>query len=140
MRSDTGVSCVLKLGRRLTVAWIGVTQVTVARNQRIGGGSVRPVSTPRTRARWVRGALVGTTSALVTTGAHCAAGGGMPRGAALVIALLVCATVGALCASARSEVRWHQLLGTAAALAGAQLLGHVAVSYTHLTLPTTPYV
>jgi hypothetical protein len=52
----------------------------------------------------------------------------MPRGAALVIALLVCATVGALCASARSEVRWHQLLGTAAALAGAQLLGHVALA------------
>ncbi|UNB52997.1 hypothetical protein [Mycolicibacterium sp. YH-1] len=86
------------------------------------------MSTPKSRARWVRGALVGASSAVVTTGAHSAAGGGMPRGAALLIALLVCAAVGALCGCARFDGRASRPLSTAAALGAAQLLGHVSLA------------
>lgn len=93
-----------------------------------GRGSVLRVSTPKSRARWVRGALVGASSAVVTTGAHCAAGGGMPRGAALLVALLVCAAAGTLCGCARLQGRFGRLLGTAAALGVAQLLGHVSLA------------
>jgi hypothetical protein len=88
------------------------------------------VSTPKARARWVRGALVGASSAVITTGAHCAAGGGMPRGAALLIALLVCASVGTLCGITRFDGRVSRPLSTAAALGAAQLLGHVSLVVT----------
>jgi hypothetical protein len=60
----------------------------------------------------------------MTTGAHIAAGGGVPRGPALIVALLMCVTAGALVA----RVRCGGLTGytaIAAALAGAQLDGHV---------------
>lgn len=52
----------------------------------------------------------------------------MPRGAALLIALLVCAAVGALCGCARFDGRVSRPLGTAAALGIAQLLGHVSLA------------
>lgn len=84
------------------------------------------MDTPRTRARSVRGALVGVSSAAMTTGAHIAAGGGVPRGPALIVALLMCVTAGALVA----RVRCGGLTGytaIAAALAGAQLAGHVTL-------------
>jgi hypothetical protein len=89
------------------------------------------VSTPRSRARGVRGALVGAASAGTAVGAHAAAGGGVPHGPALAIALLMCATVGALFGTWRLEGRvtastaW---MATTAALCAAQLLGHLTLA------------
>ncbi|GJF10903.1 hypothetical protein NGTWS0302_06400 [Mycolicibacterium cyprinidarum] len=85
------------------------------------------MGTPKSRARWLRGALVGVTSAVVTVGAHGAAGGGIPSGGALIISLLLCAIVGTLVGCLRLEGRGARWLGTATALGAAQLLGHVAL-------------
>jgi len=52
----------------------------------------------------------------------------MPRGAALLIALLVCAAVGALCGCVRFDGRISRPLSTAGALSAAQLLGHVSLA------------
>ncbi|CAN3128260.1 hypothetical protein ACNUDN_10120 [Mycobacterium sp. smrl_JER01] len=86
--------------------------------------------TPKTRARRVRGALVGACSAALTLGAHAAAGGALPGGGALVLALLLCATVGALSAVVDVEGRTAQWAATTAALGIAQALGHVALTVT----------
>jgi hypothetical protein len=51
----------------------------------------------------------------------------MPRGAGLLIALLVCSLVGALCGCVRFDGRVTRPLSTAAALCAAQLLGHVSL-------------
>jgi hypothetical protein len=84
--------------------------------------------TPKTRARWARGALVGASSAMMTTGAHAAAGGGLPRGSALIAVLLVCATVGAMVAALRVEGRVARWLATSAALGAAQFVGHLVLA------------
>lgn len=86
--------------------------------------------TPRACARGVRGALIGLTSAALTSGAHVAAGGNIPRGAALVLTLLLCATVGALSSSLRIDGRVASWAATTSALGLAQLLGHVALTVT----------
>ncbi|WNG89457.1 hypothetical protein C6A87_010010 [Mycobacterium sp. ITM-2016-00317] len=86
--------------------------------------------TPKTRARRVRGVLVGASSAVMTVGAHVAAGGGLPHGAALVLALMLCATVAALLARVRVESRGARWLATTAALGAAQGLGHLALTVT----------
>lgn len=86
--------------------------------------------TPKTRARRVRGVLVGASSAVTTVGAHVAAGGGLPHGAALVLALMLCATVAALLARVRIESRGARWLATTAALGAAQGLGHLALTVT----------
>lgn len=78
------------------------------------------------RARRLRGALVGAASTLMTTGAHAAGGGGVPRGPALLIVLLICLTAGALAACARTD-HGTGYLTTASALGGAQLCGHLAL-------------
>ncbi len=91
------------------------------------GGKVRHVSTPKSRARWVRGALVGACSAVVTVGAHAAAGGAVPQGGRLVASMLVCAIVGAILAAAPLEGRRGRLLGVIGALAVAQSLGHLTL-------------
>ncbi|MGH3582402.1 MAG: hypothetical protein ACRDUX_31000 [Mycobacterium sp.] len=85
------------------------------------------MSTPRTRAGWLRGCLVGACSAVVTIAAHAAASGEMPQGAALIVALLVCATTGATAGSITLEGRRVRLVGVMLALGIAQLLGHVTL-------------
>lgn len=92
------------------------------------------MGTPKSRARWFRGALVGFTSAVMTISAHAAAGGGIPSGGGLVISLLACATVGTVIGGMRLEGRNARRLATATALCAAQLLGHavlVAVGHQH---------
>ncbi|MGQ9409287.1 hypothetical protein [Mycolicibacterium gilvum] len=100
------------------------------------------MNTPKMRARWARGALVGASSAAMTLGAHAAAGGGaLPVGSSLVLALLVCATVGALAGAVRSDDRRVRWLATTSALGGAQFLGHIALALTgqhHDALVPTP--
>ncbi|KWX66762.1 hypothetical protein [Mycobacterium sp. NAZ190054] len=86
--------------------------------------------TPKARARWVRGGLVGVSSAALTFGAHAAAGGGFPQGGSLVLALLLCAVVGALSANLRVERRGASWIATTTALGAAQILGHVAFTVT----------
>lgn len=81
----------------------------------------------KTRARWIRGALVGMSSAVVTAGAHAAAGGAVPQGAALIVSLLPAATVGAMLAGATLEGRRGRLLSVIAALTVAQFLGHLTL-------------
>lgn len=82
----------------------------------------------KSHARWVRGTLVGASSAAVTTGAHAAAGGGVPGGPALAVAVLLCATVGALVSCARPAGRGTAFVATTAALGIAQVLGHAALT------------
>ena len=69
--------------------------------------------------------LVGACSAVVTAGAHTSAGGQLPRGAALVAAVLVCATAGAVLTRFQFEERRARLLGVVSALGLAQVLGHL---------------
>jgi hypothetical protein len=85
------------------------------------------VSTPKSRARWVRGALVGACSAVVTVGAHVAAGGVVPQGGRLIAAMLVCAVVGVVLSAAPLEGRRGRLLGVIGALTAAQSLGHLTL-------------
>ena len=85
------------------------------------------MSTPKTRARWVRGALVGACSAVVTVGAHAAAGGVVPQGGRLIAAMLVCIVVGAVLSAAPLESRPGRLLGVIGALTVAQALGHLTL-------------
>jgi hypothetical protein len=88
---------------------------------------VRRVGTPKSRARWVRGALVGACSAVVTVGAHAAAGGVVPQGGRLIVSMLVCGTVGAVLAIAPLEGRRGRLFGVIGALTVAQSLGHLSL-------------
>ena len=84
------------------------------------------MDTATTRVRPVSGALVGVSSAAMTTGAHAAVGGGIPRGATLVVAMLMCVIAGALVACVRRD-RLAGYIATATALAGAQLAGHMTL-------------
>ena len=86
------------------------------------------MSTPESRARQVRGALVGACSAAVTVGAHGVGGGAVPQGAALLSAVLACAVVGAALAGLRIESRRGRLAGVAGALVAAQALGHLMLA------------
>jgi len=88
------------------------------------------VTTPTARARGLRAALVGVSAAAATTGAHAAASGVFPHGAALMAALLVCATAGAAAAGIRLNNRHAQRLGVIAALGATQLLGHLTLAVT----------
>ncbi|MCT7657740.1 hypothetical protein [Mycobacterium deserti] len=98
------------------------------------------MSTPRARARWLRGVLIAVCSAVATAGAHAAAGGVLPRGAALIVAVLVCATVGAAAGALQLAGRRAGPLGVIAALALAQLLGHLTLAggHHHHVLGVTP--
>lgn len=96
---------------------------------------------PKTRARWVRGTLVGVSSAVTTVGAHAAAGGMLPQGSALVLALLLCATVGAVSCRPRTDGHGARWAAPTAALFAAQYLGHLALSVTghhHASVDLTP--
>jgi len=75
----------------------------------------------------MRGALVGACSAVVTVGAHAAAGGVVPQGGRLIVSMLVCGMIGAVLATARLEGRHGRLLGVIGALAVAQSLGHLTL-------------
>ena len=86
------------------------------------------MTTPARRAHWLRAALVGVSAAAGTTGAHAAASGMFPHGAALVASLLVCATSGVAAAGIQLQNRHAQLLGLIAALGAAQLLGHLTLT------------
>ncbi len=88
------------------------------------------MTSPTTRARGLRAAVVGVSAAAGTTGAHAAASGSFPHGAALMAALLVCATAGAAAAGIRLHNRHAQRLGLIAALGAAQLLGHLTLAMT----------
>ena len=82
----------------------------------------------RARASWLRGALVGACSTVVTMTAHAAAGGGLPHGGGLLVALLlVCATTGAAVGGIALEGRRSRLLGIVGALGLAQVLGHLTL-------------
>ncbi|MGE2733707.1 hypothetical protein [Mycolicibacterium vaccae] len=99
------------------------------------------MSTPRSRARWLRGALVGVCSAVATSGAHAAGGGHLPSGPALIVVGLVCAVVGSVLAGAALEGRWLRPAAVIGGLVAAQLLGHltlvVAASHHHSGLGMT---
>lgn len=83
------------------------------------------MSTPRSRARRLRGALIGVCSALLTCAAHAAAGGALPSGPTLVLVALACAIVGAAVAAAAVDGQRLRLLVTTAGLTVAQLFGHL---------------
>lgn len=84
------------------------------------------MNTPKSRARWVRGGLVGACSTVLTVSAHTFAGGGLPGGSALVVAMLVCATVGAVVARPALDGRYTRVVGAVGALSLAQILGHLS--------------
>lgn len=84
------------------------------------------MSTPTLRARWLRGALVGACSAIVTATAHTFAEGQLPRGAALIVAMLLCATAGTAVARLALDGRHGRLVGAIGALSVAQVLGHLS--------------
>ena len=82
-------------------------------------------------------------SAVVTVGAHAAAGGRLPGGAALMLSALACAIVGAVLAGIRLEGRRVQLLAVVGGLVAAQTLGHLMLTlaaghHAHDTLGVTP--
>ncbi|WP_137147087.1 hypothetical protein [Mycolicibacterium sp. CR10] len=86
------------------------------------------MGTPKARARWLRGALVGVASAVMTVAAHAAAGGGAPNGGALVMSLLACALAGTLVGSLRFEPTASGWAATTTALCAAQAVGHAAMA------------
>lgn len=88
------------------------------------------MDTPKTRARWARGALIGASSAVMTVAAHAAAGGGLPHGSALALTMLVCATVGMLAGSIRCDDLGARWIAATVALGAAQFLGHTALALT----------
>lgn len=83
------------------------------------------MNTPKSRARWVRGGLVGACSAVLTATAHTFAGGELPRGSALIVALLVCAVAGAAVARPPLDGRHARFVAATGALSLAQILGHL---------------
>ena len=85
------------------------------------------MSTSTSCARWLRGTLVGACSAVLTAAAHTAAGGGLPQGGALMVAVLVCGVAGAAIGSAALEGRRTRVLSVVAALGIAQVLGHLTM-------------
>ncbi|MCV7367559.1 hypothetical protein CRI77_01710 [Mycolicibacterium duvalii] len=85
------------------------------------------MTTPRTRARGLRGALVGGCSAVITSGAHAAAGGTLPAGSALLLVGLVCAVVGAILAGAVLDGRGARFTAITGGLLTAQALGHLTL-------------
>lgn len=86
------------------------------------------MSTHRSRARNLRGALVGGCSALVTALAHVAGGGGVPLGGPMALLVVGCATVGASASAINPRGRraWAGLvIGT---LCAAQAVGHLTLA------------
>lgn len=86
------------------------------------------MNTPSSRAGILRGALVGTCSALVTALAHAAGGGGLPTGSAPIELLIVCATIGAGVGALGAERRCARLTMAVSALAAGQGLGHLTLA------------
>lgn len=85
---------------------------------------------PNARAHWLRGGLVGGSSAVIATSAHAGAAGAVPHGAALVAALLVCATAGAAVGAVNLAGRYAQCVAVFTALCAAQFLSHVTLAVT----------
>lgn len=88
------------------------------------------MTTPNTRAHRLRGGLVGGSSAVIATSAHAGASGAVPHGAALMAALLVCATTGAVVGAVKLSGRYTRAAGIVAALGAAQFLSHVTLAVT----------
>ncbi|SEH62539.1 hypothetical protein SAMN04489835_2172 [Mycolicibacterium rutilum] len=90
----------------------------------------------------MRGGLVGVSSAAVSAVAHIAAGGEMPGGTSLAVAILVCGTVGAVLARITLDDRRARITAVVAALGLAQALGHVvfllAGGHHHAAFGLTP--
>lgn len=85
--------------------------------------------TPVDATSGLRGAAVGTLSALVTAAAHQAGGGMSASTSALVLLVAACAAVGAVAStSVFSDSRARPALHLMAVLAVAQLLGHVMLT------------
>ncbi|BBY45601.1 hypothetical protein [Mycolicibacterium celeriflavum] len=84
------------------------------------------MSTPTSHARWLRGGLVGACSAILTATAHTFAQGELPRGSALIVAMLLCATAGTAVARLTLDGRHARLVGAIGALSIAQVLGHLS--------------
>jgi hypothetical protein len=96
--------------------------------------------TARSRARWVRGGLVGVSSAAAASGAHAASGGALPQSSALVLMALMCAIVGAALAGVTVEGRLR-LPAVIGGLITAQAVGHLTLSLTahhHGDAPAAP--
>lgn len=85
------------------------------------------MSSPTTRAGWLRGALVGACSALITAVAHAGGGGEPPQGGALVMLVAVCAIVGAAVAKVALEGRRTRVAIVVATLCVGQLLSHATL-------------
>jgi hypothetical protein len=85
------------------------------------------MSKASTRARHLRGALVGFCSAATSAAAHGAAGGMLPSGASLVLVILGCSMVGALVGTVPTRRGGAQVAFVVAALLGGQLLGHLVL-------------
>ena len=88
------------------------------------------MNSPKARAHWLRGGLVGGCSAVLATSAHAGAAGAVPHGAALVAALLVCATAGAAVGAVELSTRHTRAAAVFAALCAAQFLSHVTLAVT----------
>ena len=86
------------------------------------------MSTPTSRAGLLRGGFVGSCSVLVTILAHAAGGGDVPMGSALVLLVLVCATVGAGVATVELSGRYARLGLIIVALSAGQALGHLTLA------------
>ncbi|MEN4472756.1 hypothetical protein [Mycolicibacterium cosmeticum] len=88
------------------------------------------MNSPKARAHWLRGGLVGGSSAVLATSAHAGAAGALPHGAALVAALLVCATAGAAVGAVELCTGRTRAVAVFAALCAAQFLSHVTLAVT----------
>ncbi len=84
--------------------------------------------TSRSRAHWLRAGLVAACSALLTATAHTAAGGTLPRGGVLMLAVLMCAATAAPIASVRPQGRYAAPLVVTVAMGLAQLAGHLTLA------------
>lgn len=83
-----------------------------------------------TQGRRMRGTLIAACSAVTTIGAHTGAGGALPHGSPLIVAILLCATTGALLGCARIDGRWMRSAAVVGGLVAAQLLGHLTLAVT----------
>lgn len=87
------------------------------------------MSTPTSCAGYLRGGLVGVSSALVTGLAHSLAGGEPPSGSAVMFLVVVCAAMGIAGGGVTAEGRYSRVGLVIAALCAGQLLGHLVLAF-----------
>lgn len=86
------------------------------------------MSTLTSRARVLRGALVGVCSVVLTLAAHSVGGGGLPGGGAFALVLVLCAGMGVASSALEVSGRLAPLVASMAALAAGQLMGHLTLA------------